>query len=76
MSKFDTPKNEFLKKKQESFNLFLRMPVRFKKEWILFRKYCHEKGFEFEDVLGSLIIQVNNGTIHLSKDSYYESKKK
>lgn len=68
MSKFDTPKNEFLKKKQESFNLHLRMPVEFKKEWILFRKCCREKGFEFEDVLGSLIIQFNKDTTQFRKD--------
>lgn len=59
MSKFDTPKNEFLKKKPESFNLYLQMPVEFKKDWMLFRKCCREKGLEFEDVLGSLIIHFN-----------------
>lgn len=68
MSIFDTPKNEFLKKKQERFNLYLQMPVEFKKEWMLFRKCCREKGLEFEDVLGSLIIQFNKDTIQLKKD--------
>ncbi len=68
MSVFDTPKNEFLKKKQERFNLNLQMPVEFKKEWILFRKCSREKGLEFEDVLGGLIIKFNKDTTQFRKD--------
>ena len=64
MNKFiNTPENEFLVKKQELFNLYLKMPVQFKADWRLFRKRCKEQGFEFEDVLGNLIIQFNKGKI-------------
>ena len=59
----NTPENEFLKKKQELFNLYLKMPVQFKADWELFRKRCRKHGFEFEDVLGKLIIQFNKGKI-------------
>ena len=59
----NTPKNEFLEKKPELFNLYLKMPVQFKTDWQLFRKRCKKQGFEFEDVLGSLIIQFNKGKI-------------
>lgn len=57
----NTPKNEFLEKKQELFNLYLKMPVQFKEEWKLFRELSRKQGFEFEDVLGNLIIQFNQG---------------
>lgn len=57
------PENEFLEKKQELFNLYLKMPVQFKEDWKLFRKRCKELGFEFEDVLGDLLIQFNKGKI-------------
>lgn len=59
----NTPENEFLEKKQELFNLYLKMPVQFKADWKLFRKRCKKQGFEFEDVLGDLIIQFNKGKI-------------
>jgi hypothetical protein len=58
-----TPKNEFLVKKQELFNLYLKMPVQFKEDWLLFRKSCKKQKLEFEDVLGDLIIQFNMGKI-------------
>ena len=58
-----TPENEFLERKQELFNLYLKMPVQFKADWQLFRKRCRKQGFEFEDVLGDLIIQFNKGRI-------------
>ncbi len=61
----NTPKNEFLEKKQELFNLYLHMPVQFKEDWQLFRKLCKKQGFEFEDVLGNLIIQFNKGKVAL-----------
>ena len=57
----NTPKNEFLEKKQELFNLYLKMPVQFKDAWKSFRERCKKQGFEFEDVLGDLIIQFNKG---------------
>jgi hypothetical protein len=60
-----TPKNEFLDRKQELFNLYLKMPVQFKEDWKLFRKRVKEQGFEFEDVMGNLIIQFNRGKISL-----------
>ena len=64
MSKLiNTPESEFLKKKQELFNLYLKMPVQFKADWKLFRKRCKKQGFEFEDMLGDLIIQFNKGKI-------------
>lgn len=59
----NTPENEFLEKKQDLFNLYLKMPVQFKADWELFRKRCKKKAFEFEDVLGNLIIQFNKGKI-------------
>lgn len=59
----NTPENEFLEKKQELFNLYLKMPVKFKDSWKLFRKRCKKQGFEFEDVLGHLIIQFNKGKV-------------
>jgi hypothetical protein len=59
----NTPANEFPEKKQELFNLYLKMPVQFKADWKLFRKRCVKQGFEFEDVLGHLIIQFNKGKI-------------
>ncbi len=55
----NTPENEFPKKEQELFNLYLKMPVQFKADWKLFRVRCREQGFEFEDVLGNLIVQFN-----------------
>ena len=69
MNKFiNTPENEFLEKKQELFNLYLKMPVQFKEDWKLFRVRCKEQGFEFEDVLGDLIIQFNEKQIFFKKD--------
>ena len=59
----NTPENEFLKKEQELFNLYLKMPVQFKDGWKLFRKRCKEQGLEFEDVLGNLILQFNEKQI-------------
>lgn len=59
----ETPQNEFLERRQELFNLYLKMPVYFKAEWQSFRRCCRKRGFEFEDVLGSLIIQFNRGKI-------------
>lgn len=59
----NTPENEFLERKQELFNLNLKMPVQFKADWKLFRKRCKKQGFEFEDLLGNLIIQFNKGKI-------------
>jgi hypothetical protein len=64
----DTPENEFLPKKQELFNLYLKMPVQFKEDWILFRKRCREQGLLFEDVLGNLIIQFHKGDITFKED--------
>jgi len=63
----NTPENEFLEKKQELFNLYLKMPVQFKTDWKLFRKRCEKQGFEFEDVLGHMIIQFNKGKISFKK---------
>jgi len=59
----ETPENEFHPRKQELFNLYLKMPVQFREDWIRFRKLCKKQGFEFEDLLGSLIIQFNRGEI-------------
>ena len=59
----ETPENEFLPRKQELFNLYIKMPVQFKEEWKLFRKRCKKQGFEFEDLLGNLIIQFNRGML-------------
>ena len=64
----NTPENEFLEKKQELFNLYLKMPVQFKSDWKLFRKRCKEQGLEFEDVLGNLIIQFNEQRISFKKN--------
>jgi len=58
-----TPENEFLKRKPELFNMYLKMPVQFKEEWLLFKKNCRRRGFEFEDVLGNLLTQFNKGGI-------------
>jgi hypothetical protein len=58
-----TPPNEFPVKKQELFNLYLKMPVLFKAEWQAFRKHCRKKGWEFEDVLGDILIRFNRGEI-------------
>ena len=59
----NTPENEFIKRKQELFTMKLIMPVQFKEDWHLFRKRCNKLGVEFEDVLGDLIIQFNDGNI-------------
>jgi hypothetical protein len=61
----EIPHNEFLPKNPELFNLNLKMPARFKEEWLLFRKRCKRMGgkTEFEDVLGSLIVRFNKGEI-------------
>ena len=69
-----TPENEFLKKKQELFNLYLKMPVQFKADWKLFRKRCQKRGFEFEDVLGNLIIQFNKGKVRLKGELISDEK--
>lgn len=61
--RINTPDSEFLAKKQELFNLYLKMPVQFKADWKSFRKRCKRRGLEFEDVLGDLIIQFNKGEI-------------
>lgn len=75
--RINTPENEFLEKKQELFSLNLNMPVQFNADWKLFRNRCKEKGYEFEDVLGSLIIQFNKGKISFKKRlGSNESKKK
>ncbi|MDQ1354357.1 MAG: hypothetical protein QG657_4666 [Acidobacteriota bacterium] len=71
-----TPKNEFLEKKQELFNLYLKMPVQFNEDWKLFRKHCKKQGFEFEDVLGNLIIQFNKGKIGLKGESVPDGQQK
>jgi hypothetical protein len=70
-----TPENEFLKKKQELFNLYLKMPVQFKTDWKLFRKRCNKQGFEFEDVLGNLIIRFNKGKIRFKGELISDEKK-
>jgi hypothetical protein len=59
----NTPENEFLEREQELFTMKLLMPVQFKEDWQLFRKRCNKLGVEFEDVLGNLIIQFNDGGI-------------
>lgn len=64
----NTPENEFLEKKQELFNLYLKMPVEFKNDYELFRKLVKKRGFEHEDVLGNLIIQFNKGMISFKKN--------
>lgn len=66
----ETPTNEFLPRKQELFNLYLKMPVQFKKEWEFFRKRCKKQGFEFQDLLGNLIIQFNKGEIGFKEKQY------
>jgi hypothetical protein len=71
-----TPKNEFLEKKQELFNLYLKMPVQFKEAWKLFRKHCKKQGLEFEDVLGDLIIQFNKGKIAFKGESVPDEQKR
>ncbi|MFZ5856317.1 MAG: hypothetical protein ACOYZ6_05765 [Chloroflexota bacterium] len=58
-----TPENEFLVRKQELFTMKLLMPAHFKDEWLLFKKNCNKLGLEFEDVLGDLIVQFNNGDV-------------
>lgn len=63
-----TPQNEFLKRKPELFNMYLKMPAQFKDEWLLFRKNCEKLGVEFEDVLGDLLIQFNN------KEVFYKGR--
>jgi hypothetical protein len=71
-----TPENEFLEKKQELFNLYLKMPVQFKEEWKLFRNRCKKQGFEFEDVLGDLIIQFNKGNIAFKGEKASDEQEK
>lgn len=58
-----TPDNEFLPQEQESFNLYLKMPVEFKEAWGEFRRNCSRKGLDFEDVLGDLLLRFNRGGI-------------
>jgi hypothetical protein len=72
----NTPENEFLEKKQELFNLYLKMPVQFKEDWQLFRKRCKKQGFEFEDVLGDLIIQFNKGKIAFTGEQVPDEQKR
>lgn len=72
----NTPENEFPEKKQELFNLYLNMPVQFKADWELFRKRCKKQGFEFEDVLGNLIIQFNKRKIRFNKNLDPNEQKK
>jgi hypothetical protein len=72
----NTPVNEFLEKKQELFNLYLKMPVQFKEEWQLFRKNCKKQGVEFEDVLGDLIIQFNKGKMAFKGDLVSDEQEK
>ena len=62
------PKNEFPQRKQELFNLYLKMPVEFKEDWKLFKRNCIYQGYEFEDVIGNLIIQFNSGEIQFEKN--------
>jgi hypothetical protein len=58
-----TPENEFLQHEQVLFNLYLKMPVQYKETWREFRQKCSKRGLEFEDVLGDLLIQFNEGGI-------------
>jgi hypothetical protein len=58
-----TPENEFLKREPELFTMNLLMPVQFTEDWLVFKKHCSKLGVEFEDVLGDLIIQFNNGGV-------------
>jgi len=58
-----TPDNEFLEREQVLFNLYLKMPVQFKESWREFKRKCSGLGVEFEDVLGDLIIQFNQGEV-------------
>jgi hypothetical protein len=64
----NTPGNEFFEKKNELFNLYLKMPVEFKEAWKLFRKRCKEEGLEFEDLLGNLIRQYTQGKISFKRE--------
>ncbi len=72
----NTPENEFLEKKQELFNLYLKMPVQFKKDYEFFRKLVRKQGLEHEDVLGNLIIQFNKGKISFKKNLNPNEQKK
>ena len=72
----NTPENEFLEKKQELFNLYIKMPVQFKKDYELFRKIIRKQGFEHEDVLGNLILQFNKGMIAFKGESVPDEQKK
>jgi DNA polymerase III delta prime subunit len=72
----NTPENEFLDKKQELFNLYLKMPVQFKKDYELFRKIVRKQGLEHEDVLGNLIIQFTKGEISFKKNLNPDEPKK
>lgn len=72
----NTPDNEFLEKKPELFNLYLKMPVEFKKDWKLFRKRCKKMGLEFEDVLGNLILQYTQGKIAFKSELAPNGQKK
>lgn len=69
--------NEFPAHEPELFNLYLKMPVQFKEDWYEFRKLCKKQGYEFEDVLGNLIMQFSKGMISFSKDlSFNEPERK
>jgi hypothetical protein len=72
----ETPRNEFIEKKQELFNLYLKMPVQFKADWLLFRKLCKKQKIEFEDALGNLIIQFNKGRITIKEGLSVNERKK
>jgi hypothetical protein len=52
------------------------MPVQFKEDWKLFRKRCKKQGFEFEDVLGDLIIQFNKGKIDFKGEQVPDEQKR
>lgn len=75
----ETPLNEFLPRKQELFNLNLKMPIQFKEDWLLFRKRCKKEGKEFEDVLGDLIKRFNKEEVGFTETNngiLNEQKKK
>jgi hypothetical protein len=72
----NTPKNEFLKKKLESFRLNLRMPYEFKEIFQIFRKLTRDQGLEWEDVLGNLIAQFNVGKISFDRTMKSDGEKR
>jgi hypothetical protein len=72
----NTPKNQFLKRKPESFRLNLRMPYEFKEIFHFFRKLTRDQGLEWEDVLGNLMAQFNVGNISFDRTMKSDGKKK